>query len=384
MVSTLGRKKIKLFFVVSEDWSFWSHRLSLALAAKEAGYEVTLLTKVNKLEDMIREKGINVVNVNFSRSSSSPFKDLKNVFKLIRIFRKEQPDIVHNVALKTILISSIAAYFNKNIFVINAFTGLGYVFSSSQAQARFIRFFLVPFFRIIFRKSNYYTIFQNPDDMALFRKSRMITSDKSVLIRGSGVDINEFRESPDPNDTPVIMLASRLLWDKGVGEFMEAAIRIKKEGIKAHFTLVGDVDKANPMSIPISTLKQWETDGYVTWKGHSKTMPETLASASIVCLPSYREGLPKVLLEAAAVGRPLIATDVPGCREIVINNKNGILVKLKDVDTLYQAIKTLIEDKSMRTEMGHKGRQLVEAELSTEKVNAETIKLYKKLSINTV
>ncbi len=381
MVRTLDRKKIKLFLVVSEDWSFWSHRLSLALAAKEAGFEVTLFTKINKLENKIKAKGINVVNIDFIRSSTAPFTDLKNILKLFKIFRKEQPDIIHNVALKIILVSSLAAYFNRKVSVVNAFTGLGYVFSSNQLQAKLIRFFVVPVLKLILKRRNYSTIFQNPDDMELFKVSGMILPEKCALIRGSGVDTNEFVSTPDTNETPVVMLASRMLWDKGVGEFVEAAKRIKKDNIKAKFILVGDSDAANPMSIPLSTLKQWEAEGYVTWGGHSENMPETLSSASIVCLPSYREGLPKVLLEAAAVGRPIVATDVPGCREIVKNNENGILVKLRDVDTLYNALKFLIENKDMRVSMGEKGRNLVETELSTEIVNAHTIDLYNKICV---
>lgn len=369
--------KRKLFIVVSEDWSFQSHRLPLALSAIEAGYDVTLITKVNNLEDEIKAKGINVINIDFIRSSKSPLTDLKNVIKLIRIFKEEMPDVIHNVALKTILISSLAALCIKNTVIVNAFTGLGYVFSSNQIQARFIRLFIKPVFQFIMRKRNYWTIFQNPDDMNVFNQLRLIVSERSVLIRGSGVDTKEFPQIRDSNITPVIMLASRMLWDKGIGEFVEAAKRAHGNNLKAKFILVGDVDKDNPMSISVSTLKTWTKEGHVTWEGHSNNMPERLASASIVCLPSYREGLPKVLLEAAAVGRPLIATDVPGCREIVKDGENGLLVKLKDVDTLYSAIETLVNNKKMRSSMGQNSRDLVESELSTEIINTQTIQLYK-------
>lgn len=375
-------KKKKLFLVVSEDWSFWSHRLPLALSAIDAGFEVTLYTKINYLEEKINAERIKVVNVNFARSSKSPITDLLNIIKLARIYSKEKPDIIHNVALKTIFVSSIAAAFNKNTVVVNAFTGLGYVYSSNQLQAKVIRTFIKPLFRLLMQKKRFWTIFQNPDDMNLFKKLKLSSPERSVLIRGSGVDTNEFVMTDDVNKIPVVMLASRILWDKGVGEFVEAAKRINKENIEAKFILIGDVDTANPMSIPVSTLEQWTSDGYISWEGHSNNMPETLSSASIVCLPSYREGLPKILLEAAAVGRPLIATDVPGCREIVKNGENGILVKLKDVGTLYDAIKMLIANKEMRRSMGQNSRNIIESELSTKIINAQTLELYKRAQNN--
>ena len=373
----MDRKKLKLFIIVSEDWSFWSHRLSLAQSAIDAGFNVTVLTKINELEDKIKEKGINVININFVRSSKSPITDLLNIIKLFSIFRKEKPDIIHNVALKTILIGSLAALFNRKSVVVNAFTGLGYVFSSNQLQAKIIRLFIKPAFQLITLKHNYWTIFQNPDDSNLFNGLGLIEPERSVIIRGSGVDTNEFLQATDTNNTPVVMLASRMLWDKGIGEFVEAAKRIRDENSDAKFILVGDSDTDNPMSIPVSTLETWAKEGHVSWEGHSNNMPETLALASIVCLPSYREGLPKVLLEAAAVGRPLIATDVPGCREIVKNGENGILVKLKDVDSLYNAIKILMSDNEMRQAMGKKSRLLIESELSTDIINKQTLQLYK-------
>jgi glycosyltransferase involved in cell wall biosynthesis len=372
------KQKSKLIIVVSEDWSFWSHRLSLAQSAIEAGFNVTLLTKVNELEKKIKEKGINVININFVRSSKSPLIDLLNIIKLICIFRKEKPDLIHNVALKTILIGSLAALFNRSAVVVNAFTGLGYVFSSNQFQAKVIRLFIKPVFRLVIRRRNYWTIFQNPDDLNLFDDLGLIEPDRSMLIRGSGVNTSEFSQTIDINETPVVMLASRMLWDKGVGEFVGAAKRFREENIKAKFVIVGDIDKENPMSIPIITIEQWVSEGYIVWEGHSNSMPEKLSSASIVCLPSYREGLPKVLLEAAAVGRPLIATDVPGCREIVKNGENGILVKLKNIDSLYNAIKLLVLNKEMRQSMGECSRELVESELSTNIINTQILEFYKK------
>ena len=375
-------KKNKLFFIVSEDKSFWSHRLSLALSAIDAGYDVTLVSNFNKLESKIKNRGVNVININFVRSSKHPFTDLKNIFKLIFILRKEKPDIIHNVALKTILIASIAGLFSKKMVIINAFTGLGYVFSSDQLHAKLIRFFIKPIFKLLFRRSNYWTIFQNPDDMNLFERLGIINQNRSTLIRGSGVETDKFIQSDDLNKIPVVMLASRMLWDKGVGEFVEVAKRAYKNKINAEFMLVGGIDNDNPMSIPLSTLKQWVSNGDVQWEGHSDNMPDMLASASIVCLPSYREGLPKVLLEAAAIGRPLIASNGPGCREIVRDKYNGLLVKIRDADSLYEAVLMLVNNREMRETMGRNSRTLVETELSTTIINTQTIELYRRV-VNT-
>ena len=372
-------KKNKLFFIVSEDKSFWSHRLSLALSAIDAGYDVTLVSNFNKLESKIKNRGVNVININFVRSSKHPFTDLKNIFKLIFILRKEKPDIIHNVALKTILIASIAGLFSKKMVIINAFTGLGYVFSSDQLHAKLIRFFIKPIFKLLFRRSNYWTIFQNPDDMNLFERLGLINLNQSTLIRGSGVETNKFIQSDDLNKIPVVMLASRMLWDKGVGEFVKVAKRAYKNKINAEFMLVGGIDNDNPMSIPLSTLKQWVSNGDVQWEGHSDNMPDMLASASIVCLPSYREGLPKVLLEAAAIGRPLIASDGPGCREIVRDKYNGLLVKMRDADSLYEAVLMLVNNRKMRETMGRNSRTLVETEISTTIINTQTIELYRRV-----
>ena len=367
----------KILYLVSEDQAFCTHRLDLAKAAKKSGCEVVVVTKVTQYEDEIISNDFKLINLNLSRSASRPLRDFFTLLKLIQIYKKEKPDIVHHVTLKVVLLGTIATLFSGKIVSINAFTGLGFVFSSCQIKAKIIRLLIRPALKVLLRRKNAWTIFQNPDDLELFNNLGLIEPDRSVIIRGSGVDINEFEQTPDVNNIPVIMLASRMLWDKGVGEFVDAAKRAHEENLKAKFIIVGDIDKDNPMSISISTLKKWTDEGYITWDGHSNNMSEKLSSASVVCLPSYREGLPKVLLEGAAIGRPLIATDVPGCREIIINNVNGILVKLKDVDSLYNAIKVLVSNSEMRFRMGQESRALIETKLSANIINTQTLDLYK-------
>lgn len=371
-------KKIKLMIVVSEDWYFWSHRLSLATSAINSGFDVTLLTKLNQLKKSIEEKGINVLDINFTRSSNTPFTDILNIIRLIRIYKKEKPDIIHNVSLKTILISSVSSLFISNTAIINAFTGLGYLFSSNKMKAKMIRLFVRSALKFILNKSNNWSVFQNPDDLNLLKELKIIDPNRSLIICGSGVDTNKFSYKRDTNTIPVVMLASRMLWDKGIGEFVEAAKIARINNIKAKFLLVGGIDKANPMAISHSKLEKWNSEGCIVWKGQCNNMPEVLSLASIVCLPSfYGEGLPKVLLEAAAIGRPLIATDAPGCREIVQNGENGFLVTVRDISSLYDAIITLIADKNLRDKMGKKSRLLVESHFSTDTVNSKMIQLYK-------
>ncbi|MBL1140656.1 MAG: NAD-dependent epimerase/dehydratase family protein [Proteobacteria bacterium] len=373
-------QNLKLIIVVSEAWVFMSHRLPLAKAAIAAGYDVTVITRVGELKETLANEGINVINLDFVRSSRWPIKDLINLIKLVNILNRQKVDIIHNVSMKIILLGTIAGLLSKTKVIVNAFTGLGYVFSSQEFHARVIRLFLVPVLKILLKNNHCHAIFQNPDDMALFASLGIIEKERTVLIRGSGVDINQFSQSHDDNLVPVVMLASRMLWDKGIGEFVEAAKLAAEDNLNARFVLVGDVDPQNPMSIPKSKLNSWSGEGYVNWLGHSNEMPSVLKSSTVVCLPSYREGLPKVLLEAAAIGRPLVATDVPGCREIVIDGENGILVKLKDVDSLYEAIKKLVLDEEMRRSMGKNSRKLVEEKLSTDIINAQTIQLYKTAS----
>jgi glycosyltransferase involved in cell wall biosynthesis len=222
-------------------------------------------------------------------------------------------------------------------------------------------------------------ILQNPDDEALLVNSGLVAAKRVRLIRGSGVDIQRFAPTLEAPTTPVVMLPSRMLWDKGVGEFVEAAHLLRARGCTARFVLVGNGDPDNPASISEDQLKAWHDSGVVESWGHCSDMPATLAQAHIVCLPSYREGLPKVLLEAAACGKPLIATDAPGCREIVRHGENGLLVPLRDAASLADAIERLLADANLRCTMGQKGRRMVELEFSEAKVAQQTLAVYREL-----
>lgn len=372
--------KYKLLFLVTEDWYFCSHRLSLARAAKNAGYEVVVVTQVSNHADVISAAGFKLVPVIFPRSIRRPWEDIKSLFSILKIYRRERPDIIHHVALKPVVYGSLIAMFAGRGYypvIINALTGLGFVFTSTNRSVGILRILLKFILRFIFGRKNSHLILQNKDDKRMLIDSGIVRSDQVTLIRGSGVDIDAFKPVEISGNSVTVMLVARMLRDKGVEEFFSAANQLKKQNIQARFVLVGDTDPENPSALSIEKLEQWQSTGIIEWWGKQKNMTEVYKQAQIVVLPSYREGLPMVLLEAAACALPIVATDVPGCREIVIDGENGILVPVKDINALAKAMKDLIISSGLRKQMGEKGRILVEKEFSIDRVITETLNLYK-------
>lgn len=382
MARTLDEvKSKKIVYLISEDWYFYSHRFDLAKASIKQGYQVTLITRVGQYGDIITKAGINLIDVNFRRAAMNPLADLIVLFRVSGIYRRIKPDIVHHVSLKPILIGSIACLFNSVPVVINAVTGLGNLFFSGKKSTAMLRMLVQPVLLSLLNRRNSWVILQNRDDQKDLTAQGMWT-ERSELIKGSGVDLEKFSYTVESNVIPVIILAARMLRYKGISEFVEAARLCDKSGLKARFVLVGDVDSENPLSLTRQDLEQWHNEGIVEWWGHHNDMPEVMRKASIICLPNYyREGLPKTLLEAAASGRPVIATDVPGCREIVINGKNGLLVPVKNADSLAQAITRLAKDKQLRVMMGEYGRKIVESEFSADIINSQILELYERALI---
>lgn len=371
----------KLLFLVTEDWYFCSHRLPPARAAKAAGYDVVVATRVNWHGPSITAEGFRLVPIRLRRKSWNPLRELIAIAEIIQIYRRERPDVVHHVALKPTLYGSIAARITRVTGVVNALAGLGSVFSSRASKARLLRPFIVTAFRLVLNTKKALLIVQNPDDAAMVGGA-MVAPARVRLIRGSGVDIKRFAPTPESAGILMIVLASRMLWEKGVGEFVQAAGLLKKRGVNARFVLIGDSDSENPGAIPVSQLEAWRDDGVIEWQGHCEDMPRVFAQASIVCLPSaYGEGVPKVLLEAAACGRSIVATDAPGCREIVHHGVNGLLVPLRDAPALANAIETLLASPELRADMGRRGRSLVEAEFSDTLVAEQTVAVYRELSV---
>jgi glycosyltransferase involved in cell wall biosynthesis len=372
----------RLLFLITEDWYFWSHRLELARAARSAGWDVSVATRVNDYGKRIVDEGFKLLPLRLVRSSRHPLREILTILEIVRLYRRVRPDVVHHVALKPILYGSVAARLARVPAVVNGFAGLGYTFIESGERKGMLRFIMGKALRWALALPRSRVVFQNAEDAGEFVEAGIVGSDQIQVIRGVGVNTVKFPPSPatqDENQIPVVVLAGRMLWDKGIGEFVEAARLLKARGIRAQCVLVGMIDKENPASIPETQLRLWQTEGMVQWWGHRDDMPNVLASAQIVVLPSYREGLPKVLLEAAACGRPVVATNVAGCREIVKDGINGVLVPPKDPASLSDAIATLLENPSLRVRMGARGREIVEKEFSVDRISQETLSLYNEL-----
>ena len=373
-----GARK-KLLFLATEDWYFCSHRLPPARAAQAAGYDVVVATRVDLRGAEIMAEGFKLVPIGLRRRSRNPFREVAAIAEIAQIYRRERPDIVHHVALKPVLYGSLAALLVRRPAVVNALAGMGFLFTSTSRTASVLRSAVSRIFRVLLNAGRSVLILQNPDDEAMLVSGGLVAPSRVRLIRGSGVDIERFAPTPEPGGTPVVMLPSRMLWDKGVGEFVAAAGALRVRGVVARFVLVGDGDADNPASIPDAQLKAWHDSGLIECWGRCEDMPAALAQAHIVCLPSYREGLPKVLLEAAACARALVATDAPGCREIVRHGENGLLVPLRDAASLADAFERLLGDPALRFRMGQKGRHMVELEFSEAKVAQETLAVYREM-----
>lgn len=363
----------KLLFVVTEDWYFVSHRLELAVAAQSAGFDVAVVTRFGKHRQTIEDAGLRAIPFEMNRRGLNPLTLLREALALARIYRRERPDVVHHVALRPVVVGGLAARLAGIRRTVSAVTGMGFLFTSGGGRLPWMRHAVQ---RVLpWLLSRGLTIVQNDDD-GRHLVACGLPRERLRLIPGAGVDTARFAPGAASGsiEAPVVMMASRLLWDKGVGEFVEAARRLRNSG--ARFALVGAPDTGNPASISKADLEQWLDEGVLEWWGHSEDMANTLSRADLVCLPSYREGLPKVLLEAMACGKACIATDAPGCREAVRHEGNGLLVPVKDAAALAAAIARLLDDPEARRRMGARGRERAVEEFSQERVIEATLAVY--------
>lgn len=367
-----------LLFVVNVDWFFLSHRLPLAFAAKKAGYRVAVAAADTGQGARIESEGLEFFPLPFSRSGTGFLEELRTLVALTRLYRELRPSVVHHVTIKPVLYGSLVARVMNSIPTVNAISGLGYTFTDAE-RSRGLRRIATMLYRIALAHPRSKVIFQNPDDVDLFRRLGLIRADQIVLIRGSGVDCDVFCPRPEAQGDPVVMLPARMLWDKGVREFVEAARLVRDKGQRARFVLVGGIDEENPSAVPGEQILAWQNEGTVEWWGHQNDMHEVLPKGHIVVLPSYREGLPKVLLEAAACGRPIITTDVPGCREVVRHGENGLLVRAREVEGLATAIEKLIQDSQLRRAYGERGREMAVEQFSIDMVVRQTLEVYRSL-----
>jgi glycosyltransferase involved in cell wall biosynthesis len=377
-VPAVQRKPV-LLYLITEDWYFCSHRLPIAQAARDAGWEVLVATRVEAHGERIRREGLRLIPIRMRRRTLAPWREAAAIAELVRIYRRERPDLVHHVAMKPVLYGSLAAAISRVPAVVNALAGMGYVFTSSGLKARLLRPLIRAAFRWLLDRPGSRLILQNPDDVAAMTKAT-VAAERVALIRGSGVDTQTLRPQEEPEGTPVAVMVSRMLRDKGVGELTEAARLLRARAVPLRVVLVGPPDPDNPASIAERQLREWDAAGDVAWWGERSDVAEIWANSHMAVLPSHREGLPKSLLEAAACGRPMVATDVSGCREIVRDGVTGLLVPARDAERLAEALERLARDRDLRRRMGAAARDLVERELSEDVVVAQTLALYRSLA----
>jgi len=368
-----------LLFFVTEDFYFESHRLPLALAARDAGLRVVLVTRCSERSAHLRDQGIEVIPLEIQRGSVNLLRDLSLLWRLCGIYRRVRPDVVHHVAMKPVIYGSLAARLIGVCRVVNALAGLGFVFSSATPKARLLRPVVRSLLRFVLAAPGSRLILQNRDDLAMFPQERLCPAAQIRLVPGVGVELQRFIVRPEPEGRVRIVLPARMLADKGVVEFVEAARLLRERRIEAECVLAGGVDSQNPAAISEKQLRSWHDAGLISWIGHCSDMPATLSACHIVCLPSYREGLPKALLEACASGRPIVTTDVPGCRDVVCNEVNGLLVRVCDAVDLADKLARLVVDPKLRRRMGAAGRARAELNFSSARSAEQTLDIYREL-----
>ena len=366
----------RILFLVTEGSYFLSHRLPVAKAAQQAGHDVVVLTVPGRDRNTILKEGFRLRSLShMTRAGLNPFSQIRAIREIYKVYQKENPDIVHHVAMKPVVLGTIAALFSKTPKVINALTGLGYVFISKKIHIRALKHVLMWFFHFFLRGKKKILILQNTDDYHYF--SEILPQKNLVLIKGSGVDVKKFLPRKYKESGKIsCLLGARMLWDKGIRETVEAFRILKAEGAPVELILAGKVDHTNPSAIPEKTLKKWQKENLCIWKGHVEDMGSLLREVEIAILPSYREGLPKFLLEAGAAGLPIITADVPGCREIIKDEKNGLLVPPHEVEPLVSAVRKLVHDPKLRKKYGMAVRKDIEKYFSIDVVVEKTLKLY--------
>jgi len=367
----------RLLYVVTEDWAFLSHRLPMARAAREAGFEVHVATRVGDGAAAIAAERFILHPVPFARGSVSPFASLATIAALQRIYRAVKPDIVHHVALQATVLGMIAAI-GRRCACVNAFIGLGYAFTSDSAKARVMRRLIGPAVRFLIDRDGSVALVQNGDDRAALL-SLGIPNSRIELISGSGVDIKRFMPLPEPQGPPTFGFVGRLLDDKGIRTLIAAHRLLRERGMDARLLIAGTPDPANPASVTAAEAASWSKEPGVACLGHVKDIAGLWARAHVAVLPSRREGLPLSLLEAAACGRAMIASDVPGCREIVIDEQTGLLVPVDDADALAAAMDKLVSAAELRTRYAAAARKLVVEKFSADIIGRHTVHLYNRL-----
>ena len=372
----------RLLYLVNIPRFFVTHRLPLAAAVREAGYEVHVAAAGSDETnaERIRAAGFPFHALPIQQHGVNPFQELSAMVAAARIIRKVRPEIVHTFTIKPLLYAGLSAHFLRTPGMVFSLTGLGYLFSDWSRRAAFLRHLVNGPLRLALAHTDARLTFQNPDDQQRFIQLGLVPGRRTTLIRGSGVDIQRFQPRPEPAGPPIVLFAGRLLWAKGIRDFVAVARQMQEAGVEARFQIAGYPEAGNPATVAEAQLLAWQDEEIVEYLGAVEDMPALIAASHIVCLPSqYGEGIPAILLEAAASGRAMVTTDIPGCREIAREGINARLITPGNREELYGALLQLIQQPQLRIEMGAKGREIAVNEFSQERVFRETLALYQEI-----
>lgn len=371
---------MRLVFVVNNPDFLVSHRMVLVRGAVAAGHDVHAIAPTGLGTATLRAAGVETHEWSLDRKGQALVSEAASVAALAKHYVRLAPDLVHHVTIKPVLYGSAAARLVRRPAIVNAVSGFGYVFLATGRAAALRRRAVAAAYRVALSSPRSVCVLQNDDDEADLRGIGALTPEVEVVkIRGSGVDLSRFRQTPIPTGAPVVLLPARLLWDKGVGEFVDAARSVRRARPEVRFVLAGGLDPGNPAAVAEAEVRKWVAEGLVEWWGHQHDMVKTFEQSTIVCLPSYREGMPKALLEAAAIGRALITTDAPGCRDAVGRGAAGLLVPVKDARAIAEAVLRLIRDQPERDRLAQRARDLAVTNFDEQQVLHAHLKVYERL-----
>jgi glycosyltransferase involved in cell wall biosynthesis len=373
------RNHMKVLFVITEDWFFHSHFLDRAKYIASSGGTVGIATRFSIHEEELRDLGFELFPIDFSRRGLNPITEFITALKIRRIVRRFKPDIAHNIALKPVVTGTFGELLGQQSAVINALVGMGYIFTSTDTRASVVKPILSRILKFLLRSNSVHVVIENPDDLNSLVDEGFVRKSQISLIRGAGVDLIAFPFQPEATGPVVVTMVSRILRDKGVLEFIDSASQLLVKMPEVKFQIVGEPDLGNPSAIEQSEIDSWESLPNVKYLGRRSDIADILKGSHIVCLPSYREGLPKSLLEALSSGRPIITSDVPGCREVCEDGVNGLLIPARDSIALSDAIEKLAINPELRQAMGRASRMRAESEFSSELVCTQTLDLYRRL-----
>lgn len=372
---------MKIVLFANTDWYLYNFRRSLALALHRDGHELLLLSPPGPYGEKLQALGLRWEALPMERRSLNPLREVALLRHLAALLRREQPALVHGFTIKCAVYGSLAARLAGVPARVNAVAGMGYVFTSDDLKARALRPVVRALLRLALDGEGARLILQNNDDVALFERAGLIDRSRIRLVKGSGVDCSRFtKRSGERSSGPLrVLVAARLLWDKGLEEYIAAARELLAEGRRIEFLLAGTPDPGNPAAVPEETVRGWVNEGVVNWLGHVEDMATLLGAVDVVALPSYREGLPKTLIEAAACAQPLITTDVPGCREVVTDGVDGLLVPVRDAKALAHAIRRLHDDPALARRLGEAAWAKAHTEFDERIVIRRTVDVYREL-----